>query len=220
MTDGVIQRVRVAFRRTGQLAVPLCLVFAGGCEQTRDIRDLDGEWRIQINAESVGTRKVENRTVTGILVFDPSLPIWAEKEQIGLESPLLAGRLFAPVQQLGENPQGTMPSTDYSPKGRVSLNEEVLASVTGAEVRFVLAPAVIGGRVEFSGLLQGDTVRGQWRMPPHPVGMYGNFVMWRAPNAAMLDSAKVWATRVAPDDERSATVQVDTNPQSREPGYP
>lgn len=198
-------------RKVSQWCALLHLAFLAGCEPTNEKNELTGEWAIQLTTESRGGRTVADRTVTGILVFDPSLPIWAEKEQIQIPAPHVSGRLFAPIRRLSENPpQDTVQTGYYRPNGGVSLSDEVVANITGPRVAFVLAPGVVGGRYEFLGRIEGDTVRGQWKMPPHPTGMTGRFVMWRAPNSAASDSARAWAGRIRTDPPSSQAVSIDT----------
>jgi hypothetical protein len=197
--------------KSARMCALLYLAFLSGCGPSHGSRQLSGEWVIQITAESYGRRNVADRSVTGVLVFNSSLPVWAEQEQIRLPAPHVPGRLFAPIRRLTENPpQDTVSAGYYRPHGGISLSDEVVANVSGSRVDFVLAPGVVGGRYEFSGVIRGDTVHGQWKLPPHPTGMTGRFRMWKAPAPAALDSARTWARRVGNDASPSQVAPIDT----------
>jgi hypothetical protein len=165
--------------------------------------ELKGEWSIRIQATSFNDRAVSDRAIAGVVVFDNSLPLWAPEETLGIGRPYEKGRMFAPVARLAQGTvSDTVPRAHYRPGGRPTLADEVVGMTSDSQINFVLAPGIIGGRFEFSGTVKGDTVRGTWRMPPHPTSMQGTFTMWRAPNQVARDSAREQARRVA-DHQRS-----------------
>jgi hypothetical protein len=173
--------------------------------------DLKGEWIIRITATSFDGRAVSDRVIAGVLVFDNSLPLWAPEETLGFGPPYENGRMFAPVARLAHGPvRDSVPGVQYRIDGSTALAYEVVGKAADSQVSFVLAPGIIGGRFEFSGTVNGDTVRGKWRMPPHPTSMEGTFTMWRAPNQAAHDSARAQARRVADHTQSPPGVSFDT----------
>jgi hypothetical protein len=198
--------------RTQTSAICLLLIaLATACDSARPDVDLHGQWVIRITATSVNGHSVDDREVMGILVFDNALPLWAPSETLGLDPPFVKGRLFAPVARLMEGPVSETLPAAYHRQGRgPDLADEVVASTSAPEVFFVLAPGVIGGRIEFSGIADGDTVLGSWTMPPHPTSMEGRFRMWRTENHAALDSARAQARRTRDHKSAPQGVPVDT----------
>jgi hypothetical protein len=187
------------------------LTVATACVSPDQQTNLEGQWVIRMTAKSFRNQPVSDRDIAGVLVFDNTLPLWAPEETLGLTPPYSKGRMFAPLARLTDGSvSDTLPRPYYRPNGGPNLADEVVAKTAGSNVNFVLAPGVIGGRFEFSGKTDGDTVRGNWKMPPHPTGMDGSFKMWRTPNQAALDSAQSWARRGVGHKPELTGVPLDT----------
>jgi hypothetical protein len=180
--------------KTGRWLVLLCPILDGCAVSRPHNRDarLTGEWAITTVQQAGG------RTGTawiGRVYFDERIPQITGASQVPFSLPMAVGRAYVDRRVFVEDVDGTSRGDfRFDPLG--DFAEELVAERVGDTIRMILAPSLIGGRVEFTGTMTADTVIGTWLKPGHPgPPRRGHFRMWPISVDEFADSARVRAVR-------------------------
>jgi hypothetical protein len=182
------------------LSIP---IIASACSRdSHSTNRLDGQWAIEMHT-SAGDGST--RSTSGIVVFDRSLARYPDDPAAGADS-ILTGRTYIDLRELGESnaPVDSAREVSFRQWEGADRAETTYGRLHGERgVTIDLAPHVNDAAPTLVGTLQGDTVTGKWQVLSNQDTSVGGFTMWRVPENAFSDSARVRARRGVADWTRS-----------------
>jgi hypothetical protein len=139
----------------------------------------------------------QQRSASGVVVFDPALPRYPDDPQDGGDS-LVVGRVYIDLRMLGQtmSPAGTQSEPVFDQFEGSDRTETGYGRLrTGDDVVIELAPHVNDAAPTLVGTLRNDTVVGRWHVRSDTDTASGAFRMWRVPTDASSDSARTRSRR-------------------------
>jgi hypothetical protein len=146
---------------------------------------IQGQWALELVRSSDAPRSAR-----GVVVFGDDLRAYPGPPALGVEQPYTVGRYYMDLRPLWG--QAADERYLFSSQPESDLIEETVAKLDSGGVFIILAPHVVGARVELRGAFGRDTIKGTWMLPDHRSGTpaRGNFTMTRVPADAFTDSAR------------------------------